>query len=182
MLEKLFQKAMGFLQKPEAAFNKEKKTELMEGFIYLAILSIITAVLSGIVSLSFGNTLVIPTIVSGYMFGIVGAVLGGLWLHLWAYIFGAKGKLEQTLKTMFYGGTPSYLLGWVPFVGILAGLWSIYLTWIGLQNLHGLKGDRAAFAVITAFIIPLLIFAALGIMLAMMFADTTQFTGLLPGF
>lgn len=163
MLNKLFQKAMGFLQQPKRAFDSEKGTELADGFVYLLVLSLVTAVLSGILSI-FNPTipgLFLVAIVGAYVGGIIGAVIGGLWLHLWAYIFGAKKGLHQTLKANFYGGTPTYLLGWIPIINVLAGLWSIYLYWIGLQRLQSMPGDKAALSVVIAIIIPMLVFAAL---------------------
>ncbi len=158
MLNDIFQKAMGFLQQPAKAYDKEKGTDVIEAFKYMAILFLIVSVLSAIISL---NPLTFITI---YIFGIVGAVIAGLWLHLWAYVFGAKKGLHQTLKTVFYGGTPSYLLGWIPYIGILFWLWSLYLDWTGLQKLHGMPGDRAALSILIAFIVPMIILAVLALM------------------
>ena len=91
-------------------------------------------------------------------------MIAGLWLHLWAYIFGAKKGLHQTLKTVFYGGTPSYLLGWIPFIAILFWLWSLYLQWIGLQKLHDMPGNKALLSILIAFILPLIILTILALL------------------
>ncbi len=170
MLNEIFQKVMGFLQKPVKAFDAEKKTEPMEALIYVAIVSVVGAVMGGILTMATtANALMAGVaIIGAYVAGIVLVVISGLWLHLWAYIFGAKGGLNQTLKTVFYGGTPSYLLGWIPFIGILFFLWSLYLEWTGLQRLHGMPGDKAAFSIVVAFIIPLVVMAVLA-MLALTF-------------
>ena len=129
MSNEIFQKAMGFLQQPTKAFEKEKKTDITSAFVYMAALAIIVAVLSGIVSLftPAAAPFVIFTIVGGYIGIIIGSVIIGLWLHLWAYIFGAKKGLNQTMKTVFYGGTPNYLLGWIP-IPYINILFSICLT------------------------------------------------------
>jgi hypothetical protein len=182
MLSKIFDKAMVFLKQPAKAFDNEKKTEVMEAFIYMAVLSIVAAVLSGVVSLfSTLPVFVLSVIVLGYIGSIVISVIIGLWLHLWAYIFGAKKGLHQTLKTVFYAGTPNYLLGWIPFIGIIFWLWTIYLNWIGLQRLQGLPGNKAAGAILIAFIIPAIIIGALVILgLALMSAYSTFSPDMLP--
>ena len=172
---------MGFLQQPTKAFASEKKTELPEAFIYMAILSIVSAVLGGIIGLVFvGPLLGIVGIIGGYIGGLIFAVIGGLWLHLWAYIFGAKGGLNQTLKATFYGGTPSYLLGWIPAIGGLFGLWSLYLQWTGLKSLHGMEGSKAAFAMVITFIIPALIIVVLLMIGIALFTSMGGDLGMMP--
>ena len=171
MLNKIFQKAMGFLQQPSKAFDGEKKTEVMEAFVYMAVLSVIVAVLSGLMSLfSALPGVVITLIVVSYITGIVASVIMGLWLHLWSYIFGAKKGLNQTLKTVFYSGTPNYLLGWIPVINILFLLWTLYLNWVGLQRLQGMPGNRAAMTIVIAFVIPMIVVAALVLVGLAMFA------------
>lgn len=177
MLNDIIQKAMEFLQKPAKAFEKEKTTEVMDSFKYAAVLFLVVSVLSAIISLN-------PvTFVIVYVVGIIFLVIGGLWLHLWAYIFGAKKGLNQTLKTVFYGGTPSYLLGWIPFIAIIFSLWGLYLQWIGLQKLQGMPGNKALLAILIAFIIPLIL---LTIMALAFLAFLSPFAGLsggeIPGF
>ncbi len=172
MLEGLFQKAVLFLKQPEKAFAAEKKTDVSQAFIYLAILSLVGAVLGGIVTaaMALPGAFALLLIPAGYLMGIIGAVIMGLWLHLWAYVFGAKGGLHETLKAAFYGGTPVYLLGWIPFIGFLFSLWSVYLQWLGLKGLQGMKGDKAAIAVIVAFVIPMAIAGLIALFALSMFA------------
>jgi hypothetical protein len=158
MIEKIFKKAMGFLKQPEKAFDREKGTDVMEAFKYLALLFLVVSVLSAVISLNPASFVAI------YVMGIIFSVIAGLWLHLWAYVFGAKKGLHQTLKAFFYGGTPSYLLGWIPFIGLLFWVWALYLQWIGLQRLQDMKGNRAAFSILVAFIIPIMAVAVLTIM------------------
>lgn len=171
MLNDIFQKAMGFLKQPAKSFEKEKATDVTEAFKYMLFLTLVIAILSAIVSL---NAL---TFLGIYVFVIFGSVIIGLWLHLWAYIFGAKKGLNQTLKTVFYAGTPNYLLGWIPFIAIIFMLWSLYLDWVGLQKLQALPGDKALFAILIAFIIPMIIFIILGLLLLAALAPILGGTG-----
>jgi hypothetical protein len=187
MLNKTFQKALGFLQTPTKTFAKEKSTEVMEAFLYMAILSVVAAVMSGLV-LGFSTpagVLIVTTIVTAYIGGIVLSVIAGLWLHLWAYIFGAKKGVGQTLKAIFYGGTPSYLLGWIPFIGIIIWLWSVFLQWKGLSSLQGITREKAALSIIVAFIIPMilmLILAMVALALLAPFIGSGLYPDMFPGF
>lgn len=174
MSDGIFQKAMGFLQQPIKAFENEKKTDLTTAFTYMATLAIILVILSGVVSIITVpelGTAVLATIVMGYIGVLVGGVIVGLWVHLWAYIFGAKGGLNQTLKTIFYGGTPNYLLGWIPYIGPIFMIWDIILYYLGLKTLHGMPGDRAALTIIIAIVIPVIIITIAAAWLYLMLAS-----------
>ena len=183
MLNKIFQKVTGFLQDPPKAYSSEKKTEIMEAFLYMAVLSVVLAVLSGAVSLILSpGVFTVELIFIGYVSVIVLMVILGLWLHLWAYIFGAKRGLLQTLKIVFYGGTPIYLLGWLPLIGTLAWLWSFFLDWKGLQNLQGMSGDNAAYAILIAFVIPLTLVLLLAAFALFYIIPNMNFAGFSQGF
>lgn len=160
MLNKIIQKAMDFLQRPKKAYDKEKTTDVSDAFVYIIILYLVVAVLSAVVSLVTEDAFLAGiTLVSVYVGGIILSIIAGLWLHLWVYIFGAKKGLNQTLKTVFYAGTPSYLLGWIPipYISLVFWLWSLYLNWIGLQKLQGMKEDKVVYALLIAFVIPMIL-------------------------
>ena len=180
MSDGIFQKAMGFLQQPTKAFDKEKKTDLTSAFTYMAVLAIIVAVLSGIVAIIMAPVLgvfVVATMVAAYIGVLIGNIIGGLWLHLWAYIFGAKKGLNQTLKTVFYAGTPNYLLGWIPIINWVFMLWGLFLDYVGLKTLHGMPGNRAALAVIIAIVIPVIIAALAAVYFISLFSSYGGFGG-----
>lgn len=136
-------------------------------FIVLLLLS--KAVYSPI-ALMFGTTvatLLLVLAVVGYFLGIVLMfVIAGIY-HLFAMMFGTKKKYIETYKAAVYGATPSYLFGWVPYVGLIALIWTVVLQIFGIKELHKLSGGKAAavvlipvgIAVILAFIF-LMIYAA----------------------
>ncbi len=175
-------KGFSFLTDPGTSFDNEKTTTLNEAFKYLLVLAIITAVLGAVMAafwmsfatgfIPFGSippeatafmnpaTIFVISLVTGYVGAIIISVIWGLWLHLWAYVLGAKNGLVQTMKSVFYGGTPNYLLGWIPLVNIITMIWSWVLTGMGMVRFHGITGGRAALAIIIAIIIPVVIIAA----------------------
>jgi hypothetical protein len=68
------------------------------------------------------------------------------------------------------------MLGWIPLVWILAWIWSLILSTLGVRELHGISTTRAVGAVILAVLIPLLVLVLLA---AFFFIAYTE-TGPLP--
>jgi len=202
-LKKSFNKGISFLSAPSDAFEGENSTKFGDAFKYVLVLAIVTTVLSAIISafsMNFANSFIpslppeataftnpgfifVSSLIMGYIGLVVGLLIGGLWIHLWVYIIGGRKGLEQTMKSVFYGGTPNYLLGWIPFINILAGIWSLVLTWMGITRYQGLTGGKAALAIIIALIIPIviggMIFVAL---LSTLMALGMLQAGAIPGF
>lgn len=175
--------AKKFLKRPDKAFKSVSGKSLGDDFRYMAILLLITAVLSTVVaaigiealgtgltstSLPFTSTglggstilLILATLLITYIGGIIGYTIYGFWLHLWALILGAKRGYRNTLKTAYHARTSVYLLGWIPIVNMVASIWALYLDWKGLQILQKMPSNRAAIAVVIAVLIPLLITVA----------------------
>ena len=161
-----------FITSPGKAFEKEHKTTLKEsmkyGFIGLLILAILLSITTSITGLfsSAGlgelGFLSIPLIFILVLFaGFVGLLITALWYHLWAYIFGARQGYKTTIKALFFSNTPTYILGWIPIVNFITGIWSLIIFGIGLKKLQKLSTGRAVAAIVIAVIIPLIIFAAI---------------------
>jgi hypothetical protein len=165
----------GFILSPTETFQKVRSADLGDTLKYYLILVVINTVLTVIVSLvalsalwSAFNTLLpglglgAPTAAG---FGIVVfAILmifvsvlvlfiGAAWLHLWVYLLGGRKGYLSTLKAVAYADTPSLLIGWIPFAGIIGAIWSFILSIIGVRELHEMTTGRAAIAVILAVVI-----------------------------
>lgn len=95
------------------------------------------------------------------VFGFVGVFLSGLWIHLWVYVFGGRKGIPQTIKTVIYGQTPSWLFGWIPFVNFFIWIWTLYLYVVGIRELHEISTGKAVAAIIVAIIIPIAITVAI---------------------
>jgi len=171
-------KVKGFLGSPSATFGAVKLDTLGDALKYALIWFVIFGAVFGIIfALAFGlisgmigllfplpgwlvgvGLLLIPIMV-GFMVvaGIVGIFIGGAWTHLWLYLLGGREGYTQTVKALAYGATPSYVIGWVPFVGFAGAIWAIVVTIIGLRELHGITTGRAVGAYLLAAFIPLVI-------------------------
>jgi hypothetical protein len=183
-------KIWGFLRRPIATFGQVKEEKLSVALKYALIGLLIFGVLAGIMlallwsnglfelfellELDIGwfpdNPLLLIAAVIGLSVagGMLVIFIGGALMHLWVYIFGGRRGhgYRQTLKAIIYGATPLYMVGWVPFVGVLIGsIWAIVLIIIGLRELHGITTGRAAGAALLAIGIAVVVVVLLVVVL-----------------
>lgn len=158
------EKIKGFLIKPIETFNQVKSEEFGDAMKYYIVLFGIFAALCGPIlavldrafhlyggfSASLG-LLIIPFV---FVSGIVGLFIGGAIVHLGVIIFGNKKGFTNTLKALIYGGTPIYLFGWVPIIGVIVSLWALVLAILGIKELQEISILRAVAAVL-----PIIIFS-----------------------
>ena len=202
---KYIKKGISFLTTPGESLDNEKTTTFSDAFKYLLVLGIIVSVLGAVVAVfwtsfafSFIPTGAIPpeaagfvsapsifvmSLAAGYVGLVIGALIWGLWLHLWVYIVGARKGIEQTMKSVFYGYTPNYLLGWIPLVNLIAAIWCFILTGMGIVKYQEITGGKAALAIIIALVIPVVIIGALLVTFLGSLINLAMLqTGTIPGF
>jgi len=160
------EKVKKVMTSPTEFFEKIKGEEgIGEAFKYYIIFSLIYNLLFGTLTV-FGLSGVPieemgPFAVLGIFLPIVSFILSlfsvfiitGI-IHVFAMVFGGKGDYSATFKAMAYGATPSLLFGWLPFVGPIFSIYSLYLQLKGISALHQVSMGRA-FLII--FLIPLII-------------------------
>ena len=180
----VFEKAKLVLTSPLKFFKKAKKEKgVRNAFIYYAVLSL-TAVILGIISyylfapyynligkfflidlnrgkeaLSFG-TLIYFSLISWSWMLVVSFISAGF-LHIWLKIFGGKGKYEDTYKIYSYSMTPQFLLKWIPFIGLIAWIWGIFLLIVGTQEIHKMSRKKAMLIYLIPIALILIIVIAL---------------------
>ena len=177
----------GFLFSPSETFDASRGDTLGDAFKYFIVILAIYAVLVAIlVAVAFSlyagmfGTLGIPAMpvgaaagpvvavaffVAAVAFGIIGVFISGLWIHIWVYLVGGRNGVEQTIKAVMYGETPSLILGWIPVINLIAGIWALVVGIIGVRQLHGLSTGQAVLAVVLAIVIPVIIYVALAVTL-----------------
>ncbi|QSZ67700.1 YIP1 family protein [Methanofollis aquaemaris] len=97
---------------------------------------------------------------------IVGPLLVGIWLHVWAFLLGGRGGIGQTLKTALYSYTPFLVLVWIPILGLFAGAVStLYPQVVGIRELHHLPPRRAKSAVCVAVFLSVVALVAIIVMI-----------------
>jgi len=176
MIDAIVRKCKDLLTNPLETFRKSREDEMTPVIRYFLALLVVDAVLTAILSLAgFGiwgmagrvthihhPILIFLLVLIG---GLILAPVFAGWLHLWVWIVGGRKGFSQTLKAVMYGATPGLLLGWIPIIGILFHLWAMVLAIFGIHELHEIDGGRAAFAVIVAVIIPLVIIVLIAVWL-----------------
>ncbi|OIO25391.1 hypothetical protein AUJ14_04365 [Candidatus Micrarchaeota archaeon CG1_02_55_22] len=159
--------------KPEATFKAEKrKADLATGALNYAVGGLLGAVLG---SLLLGAWIALPGVVVS---SIVGAIIGGLvgTLILWvvAKILGGKGEFtDQFYVTSLYAPVIMLLSG-IPWLGILAVLYGLYLLVLALKEVHAFSTGRAVAVIIVLLVLVFL----LALVLAFMFAAALGAVGL----
>ena len=146
------------LSAPSGFFPAVKNESLQPAFVYYALLSLVYTIFVYVVNPG----------TYGRFFGGLGAVIGiPFWwiatlvlsfvfagvIHIFVALLGGKNGFANTYKAFIYGGTPAFLFGWIPFIGILFSFWSLYLDVKGLSALQNMSTGRASAAIILPFII-----------------------------
>lgn len=195
----LFEKIKKVTFSPSQFFEKIKKERgIGSAFVYLAILSLIYLIFLIFITSIFHFPLdlrelpyeiqeittlpttivVILIFVFFYVFGLAMSFVSAGIIHLLAKLLKGKGDYSATYKACIYGATPTYLLGWIPFVGWIPTLYSIYLTMKGISKLHTVSMIRAF---VIVFVIPLILLFILlvGIFLLFFLAFSWHFIGMI---
>jgi hypothetical protein len=70
----------------------------------------------------------------------------GLLFHAFARLLRGSGALLASFKVSVYSTAPMLLLGWIPYFGLISGLWVGYLYVVALNRLHDIGwGPAIAF-------------------------------------
>lgn len=163
----------------------EKEKNWKEAFTYSIAISIIAAFF-GIIELTLLAPLLpneLSTVLSDgshpqlldilpafFVSAIIVILLGFVWagaLHIWLKVCRVKGDYWSAYKAFTYSRAPLSIFGWIPYVGGLFGLYSIYLLIVGI-SVHYKVSRKKAFILV---IIPL---ALLFILQAVLFTAATQ--------
>ena len=183
MSPSLTDKLVGFLVRPVETFRAARDESLTDAGIYYFVLLVISAVLHAVIAFlgisaadtsSTGFNLgmsgsvgaFVGALIIAFIGGIIGLLLWSVFLHVGAKVAGGRGDFADSFKSAVYSQTPNLLLGWIPVIGFLFGLWSLVLLFLGVRELHEVDTTKAIIAVVVAlvlFLIVVAIFAFLGI-------------------
>ena len=114
-----------------------------------------------------------------FLFYLLGIFVQGLIMHAFVLLMGGEKGAKQTIKTTMYASTPFLLLGWIPFVSIIAYIWSFVLLIIGLKENHEMELGNA---IIVVFIPVVLGIVLIGLGSAVIVAFMSATAALIPTF
>ncbi len=188
MIEPFAKKVKGFLLKPSETFQATRTESLNSAFQYYVILLIIFGVLLFAmiaVSVSVSSYISPVTALGGssanllndfrpflttsvlflpyflFVFLLFAVFLGGFEYHVFVLLFGGQKGLVQTLKIVMYAFTPYLLLGWIPLVSIIGGIWTNILIIIGIRENQEMTTGRAILVVVVPIVLSLIFLAGL---------------------
>lgn len=178
----IIEKIKGFLLKPTETFKKVKEETFGISFKYFITLVLIFSALNAImISIMWNNiwgsmfsayqyipgfgmmlksgmvSSIIGLFLMFLVFGIIGIFVSGAIIHLGVKLFGGKRGYKETVKAVIYGGTPGYIFGWIPFIGLIFGIWAFILEIFGISELQEMSTGKA----VAAILVPVIIFGVL---------------------
>ena len=112
-----------------------------------------------------------------FLICLLGIFVSGLFFHAFVLLLGGEKGFRQTLKTTMYATTPFLLLGWIPFVSIIAYIWYLVLLVIGLKENQDMELGKA---VLVVLIPAALIIILIGLWSAVIIAFMNATAALLP--
>ncbi len=197
----------GILFNPTETFREVESEGIGEAFKQLLVLTLVLAVGTGLVAYltmaametmlksaipsempigaevqGLSGFLIISAIVGTYIFTVLGVIIGALVIHIFVYLFGGRQGVEQTLKTAMYAVTPTLLLGWLPLINVIAGLWSLVLFVLGIRELQKISTGAAILAVILPIILCAVIASVLTWVWVASMSSISMPSGMMPGY
>ncbi|VVB87898.1 Yip1 domain protein [uncultured archaeon] len=180
--------AKGILTEPSKTFDALKGESIGEALKYYAVIvAIYSAIYAVLISLLFGSMFrqfgvmmgigfgpagAVAIFLMMFIFGIIGIIIGGAIFHIFVYLAGGRKGINQTIKAVIYGSTPGLLLGWIPLVGLIAGVWSLILEVVGIRQLHEMTTGKAVLAVVLLLVVIVIITVILAAVIAAFFFST----------
>lgn len=130
--------------------------------VYAAGAAVLTGVIVGLLMLVIGaavaEAVLFSLIVGMLLFG--GFVVQTALTHSFVYLFGGRG-ISRTVEAMAYPTVWTLPLSWVPLLGLIIGLFGLWLQAVGISKFHGISRFRALAAVLLGAFAPLLVILAL---------------------
>jgi hypothetical protein len=77
---------------------------------------------------------------------LFGVFFVGFFLHLFVLLMDGKKGVRETIKTTMFAATPMLLIGWIPYVGAIGGIWSFVLLILGFRDNNGLSLEKSVIA------------------------------------
>ncbi len=162
----------------------DKDRTVMESVIYTLLLALLQAGLSipfaktfysawneaalaimgkGLPQIEFTTTGYVFMFLALYLAFLTLILISTLFVHAYLWLFGAsKAPFRHTVSSICYGLTPTYLLGWIPYVSVASYPISLAAIIFGLSRRHQLP--RWKFSMLIIALLLLLASAALYLM------------------
>jgi hypothetical protein len=169
---KTINQAISVLLNPKQALQnvKNEKMEMMDIIMYLAIVGIPTLIgfILGYGVIGYGGSYLgasVGAAILYYIIAIIGIVVFGFILNAFAPTFKSKQNQMQALKLVSYASTPwliagiFYLHPSIWFLATIAGLYGLYILYLGIPILMETPKDQQIPFLIVGIVIYIIIMA-----------------------
>ncbi|MBI4739335.1 YIP1 family protein [Candidatus Woesearchaeota archaeon] len=174
-------KVRGVLFECSSFFEEMKaRASVSRSFVYFAIIVLVyLAVVSVVYAVTYkpearalppSQAIAIAAIL-GFAVSVIFLFVSSVLAHTTARFLKGTGTYAQTLTVVSFGSTPAYLLGWVPFFGLLAIAYGAIIQIKGIAIMHDLSQGKAA----TSILFPLALILAIGVLL-LVWSEANPFT------
>lgn len=164
----------GMLTDPTKTFEAVRENTLGEAVLYFIAWTVIfilgSVALTELFGMDGGVYPILENLGDGSILGTVFTLMILLFLVVFLMVvvvwlinfacalFGARNGYDETAKSLIYGSTPGYILGWLPFLLLIPLAWSIVNQGIGFKVLHGLTTKRVISVTLSIIMISILFF------------------------
>lgn len=93
------------------------------------------------------NFSILSTVILMPIIGIVSVFIMALIFNLLYKVFGGTGSYEGTVKFLSYASAPT-ILTWIPIIGLIAGIYGMYLYIIGGMVVHNVSMKKSTILVL----------------------------------
>ncbi|MEW6638001.1 MAG: YIP1 family protein [Actinomycetota bacterium] len=152
-----------------------KRGDLLNPLVFALVCATISAILGGIIGFliglaggqqGVGEAFVglISGIIFAPIFAAIGLFIGAGIAHLLVMLIVGSGNagFEATFRVVSYAQV-TQLVGWIPLIGgLIAGIWGIVLSILGIREAHATTTGKAALVVLIPAAIVLLLVLILG--------------------
>jgi hypothetical protein len=151
------------IQRPSVFYRKMPTTGgYADPLTFAAISYIIYGLLTAIFKIGifssrgFSFSAMLGTIIVTPIAGIISLFIGGAILYIIYKALGGTGSYEGTVRFLSYASAPM-VLSWIPFLGLIAGIYGLYLYIVGGMTVHNVSMGKSAIAVLLPTILILLL-------------------------
>ena len=168
----MIQKAKSILKSPKKFFKDiEKEKGIKKAFQFLALFLAVFLIFNGIVTIITGNGEELPSQLASipfwqlvvlfslliYVVSLLYSFLGAGIIYVWLRIFKGKRSYDDAYKLNTYSKLPIYLFGWIPFIGLLAWIYSFILLVIGTKEFYKFSTTKAVLIYLIPMVVIILI-------------------------
>ncbi len=150
---------------PEKRFDEMVKDgNYTDSFLYLLICMVLSipVMMLGFTAIALSSKADIPGAVSAVAISLPAVFLIGIPLQYIGFgvefvllkILGGKADFQKSVQVFVYAGTPSFIFGSLPYIGILPSLLGLYNIVVGSARIHQMPVWKAVIAIV---VIPILL-------------------------